>query len=141
MILFMDDEPGRVRPWVVALERAFGAGFVRLVPSAGLVLDELADLPVRSLDLFVCDLMLPTPAQLDDTEAEFGTRTGQRVFERFREKFPDVPAVVLTNARDDALFEQFQGPLNWAYRKRDLVPTELVALARRLGVRNPDHEP
>ncbi len=136
MILFVDDEGRRVAPWLEALEEAFGPVRLCVDPDAALVLLE-AD-PRPEVRLLVWDLMMPTSGagRLTDEETEYGTRTGVAVHRRFRELYPDRPAILLTNVRDDALiarYDQPDGP-DRAGRKRHLVPSKLVALAEELGV-------
>ena len=129
MILFVDDEPLRIRPWVKACEDAFN----RHVELSTRVEDALDLFEAgAAIDLLVWDLMMPR-GPFGDPDTEYGTRTGLLLLARFRESYLDNPAILLTNVRDDALFSRL-GELEHVHvgRKRDLGPTELVEIARRL---------
>lgn len=133
MILLVDDERGRIEPWYEALREAFGD--VRVCERVGEALAIMSAEPRPRIDLLVWDLMMPVEA-VSEIEAAYGTRTGRVVHSRFRQLYPDKPAVLLTNARDDVLFGQITSasPLDLAGRKRDVTPNRLVELARKLGV-------
>jgi CheY-like chemotaxis protein len=135
MILFFDDEPVHMELWREELEREFGE--VRMITMAGELLSFLEEDPPPSLDLFVFESMAPTPPSFDDARTEYGTRTGVSLFDLFRARYPEVPAILLTNVRDDPLLRRFNDPARrlGSGRKRDLGPKNLVKLARALGVK------
>lgn len=132
LILFVDDEPRRVAPWVDALREAFGT--VEFRGGVGAALSFLDEDP-RPVDLLVWDMMMPTEAGMTDEQTAYGTRTGRVVHARFRQRHSEKPAILLTNARDDGLFAEVRRGLHdHAGRKRDLTPSKLVDLVASLGL-------
>lgn len=128
MILFIDNEEARTRPWVDELREA------------GLQVEVLAsaDDARRALDAadppqcVVLDLMIPADGEVPDRETAYGTRTGLWLLQRFRETHARVPVVVLTNV-DDPGVEDAVTDLDAVYqRKRDCGPARLVELIRSL---------
>ncbi len=133
MILVVDDEPRRVAAWVDELREAFGR--VEVCPSASEALARIRAAGPGEIRLLVWDLMMPVDDSLTDEETQYGTRTGLVVYKCFRERFPRTPAILLTNVRDDALFRDYEHkPHDHAGRKFELLPTQLVEIARSLGV-------
>ncbi len=128
MILFIDDEKARTRPWIDELTEA---GFQVQVLSS-------ADAARRALDAaeppqcVVLDLMIPADGEVPDRETAYGTRTGLWLLQRFRKIHAQVPVVVLTNV-DDPGVEEAVTSLGAVYRrKRDCGPGKLVELIRSL---------
>jgi len=101
MILFIDNEEARTRPWVDELTEA------------GLQVEVLssADDARRALDAadppqcVVLDLMIPADGEVPDRETAYGTRTGLWLLQRFRRIHAEVPVVVLTNVDDPGVEE------------------------------------
>ena len=128
MILFIDNEEFRTRPWIEELQEA---GLqVSLISSA--------DAARRALDApdppqgIVLDLMIPADGNVPDRATSYGTRTGLWLLQRFRETHARVPVVVLTNVDDPGVEEAVTG-LGAVYRrKRDCGPARLVELIRSL---------
>ncbi len=128
MILFIDDERTRIRPWVDELDEA---GFEIEVLSS-------ADAARQALDTatptqcIILDVMIPADGKVPNRETGYGTRTGLWLLEGFRERHPQVPAVVLTNVDDPGVKEAVTD-LNAEYRrKRDCGPAKLLELIRSL---------
>lgn len=132
MILFVDNEPVRIAPWVRAFEAAFGE--VKLITDAQQAIAFLESEPRPPVDLLVWDLMMPTTGRLTDEETALGTRTGLVVHRVFRSRYPKVPAILLTNVRDDALLARYDSATDRAGRKDRLTPRPAIALAREMGV-------
>lgn len=137
MILFVDDEPVRMRPWTYALE---AAGYEVLV------VDDAAQ-AIRAfhrddLDFVFLDLMMPTSGDLDDQETEYGTRTGLVLLRQLRDAQRQVGAALLTHAGVSVLTNvgepdliDVAAALGATYhRKRDLTPNKLVTLLRDKGI-------
>ncbi len=128
MILFIDDEEARIRPWVDELKEA------------GLEVEVLssADAARQALDAadppqcVVLDLMIPADGEVPDRETGYGTRTGLWLLKRFRELHPGVPVVVFTNVDDPGVEEAVTGLSAVYRRKRDCGPAKLVELIRSL---------
>lgn len=131
MILFIDDEEARTRPWVEELREAdFEVEVLSSADEARRALE--APGPARCV---VLDLMIPADGKVPDRETAYGTRTGLWLLRRFRETHAEVPVVVLTNV-DDPGVEDAVLDLGASYRrKRDCGPTSLVELIRSLTSR------
>ena len=129
MILFIDNEEARTRPWVDALREAgFEVEFLTSADAARQTLDA-ADPPPLCV---VLDLMIPADGEVPDRETSYGTRTGLWLLQRFRERNSQVPVVMLTNV-DDPSVEDAVRDLDAVYqRKRDCGPAKLVELIRSL---------
>lgn len=128
MILFVDNEEARTRPWVDELREA---GLqVEVLSSADDARRELdADEPPQCV---VLDLMIPADGEVPDRETAYGTRTGLWLLQRFRKTHAQIPVVVLTNV-DDPGVEEAVVDLDAVYRrKRECGPTRLVKLIRSL---------
>ncbi len=128
MILFIDNEEARTRPWGDELREA------------GLQVEVLssADEARRALDAadppqcVVLDLMIPADGEVPDRETAYGTRTGLWLLERFRETHAQVPVVVLTNVDDPGVEEAVIGLGAIYQRKRDCGPAKLLELISSL---------
>ncbi len=129
MILFIDDERARIRPWVDELREA---GLeVEVLASADVARQALdaAEAPPQGV---VLDLMIPADGEVPDRDTGYGTRTGLWLLQRFRERHPEVPVVVLTNVDDPGVAEAV-AKLDADYRlKRDCGPAGLLELIRSL---------
>ncbi len=128
MILFIDNEEARTRPWVDELREA---GLeVKVLSSADEARQALdaADPP----QCVVLDLMIPADGEVPDRETAYGTRTGLWLLRRFRKLHARVPVVVLTNVDDPGVEEAVTGFAAVYRRKRDCGPARLVELIRSL---------
>lgn len=124
MILFVDDEPIRMKPWTEALRR--DVGDVRVCRTAQEALAALSEAVEPTF--VVLDVMMPTTGDLDDTRTEFGTRTGLVLLGRIRSRFPTVPILVLTQVQDREVAQEVRRYDGVEFfLKGDLLPTELVA--------------
>jgi len=129
MILFIDDEEARSRPWVEQLKDDGQA--VRALTSA----DE-ARQAFESLDsevkCIVLDLMIPADGEVPDRETGYGTRTGLWLLQRLRDHNNPTPVIVLSNV-DDPGVEDAVTKLEGVYqRKRSCGPVKLAALVQDL---------
>jgi DNA-binding response OmpR family regulator len=117
-ILWVDDEPRYIGAFIEAFEEdpRFDLRFARSVDEALALLREDRDfLP----DLLICDSVMP----------EEGRRTGNVFFEMFRQRHPDVPAILFTNVTNAEYLTRVDCPEDnsWAVRKSALHPEELVS--------------
>ncbi len=129
MILIIDDERARIRPWVDELREA--GMEVEVLASADVARQALdaADPPPQCV---VLDLMIPADGEVPDRDTGYGTRTGLWLLQRYRERHSEVPVVVLTNVDDPGVAEAVQ-ELDAVYRrKRDCGPAGLLELIRSL---------
>lgn len=128
MILFIDNEEARTRPWVDEL-REDGLE-VWFISSADAALTAL-----RAADPASCvvlDVMIPADGEVPDRETAYGTRTGIWLLEELRKCHDQVPVVVLTNVDDPGVKETVNS-LGARYRqKRKCGPTALLNLVRSL---------
>ncbi len=128
MILFIDDEEARTRPWVEQLREAgFEVEVLSSADEARRAL-EAADPP----QCVVLDLMIPADGEVPDRETGYGTRTGLWLLQRFRESHAQAPVVVLTNVDDPGVEDAVIGLAAVYRRKRDCGPARLVELIRSL---------
>lgn len=128
MILFIDNEEARMRPWVEELREAgLQVKFISSADAARQAL-EAADPPQG----VVLDLMIPADGEIPDRETGYGTRTGLWLLERFREHHTQVPVVMLTNVDDPGVEDAVLGLGATYRRKRDCGPAKLVELIRSL---------
>ncbi len=128
MILFIDDEEARTRPWVDELREAGLQVEVLSSADAARRALEAADPP----QCVVLDLMIPADGEVPDRETAYGTRTGLWLLRRFRESHAQAPVVVLTNVDDPGVEEAVIGFAAVYRRKRDCGPARLVELIRSL---------
>ncbi len=128
MILFIDDEKARIRPWVDELrEASFQVEVISSADAARQAL-EATDPP----QCVVLDLMIPADGEVPDRETAYGTRTGLWLLKRFRDTHAQAPVVVLTNVDDPGVHGALID-LGAVYRrKRDCGPASLVKLIRSL---------
>lgn len=137
MILFVDDEPGAMRPWITELRAALDGCEVVVAAGVAEAL-KVAELKRGAVEVVVMDLQMPVDGPIEAERADFGQLTGIPLRDVLREKLPDVPAVFLTNRLDEPLLAALRGKGDLAYRKRNQRPKELVNTIRSLRSRSPD---
>ena len=131
MIVFIDDEPDRIEPWIARTRQELGTDPL-VLPSADKAQAWICRSAGLEIDLLVCDLMLPPTTQMDARRTEFGTRTGLLLVEEFRAIHPAVSVLILTNVLDDALVQRIQDPWIRVARKAEMLPSRFVEAAREL---------
>ncbi len=131
-ILWLDDEFFFLSMFVEAI-REDPEMSLELVSNVDDALSFLEKPNTEKPDLLIWDMILPT-GSLSEVETEKGLRTGQVYFERFREIYPEVPAVLFTNVMVKNRIEQFNNPsqLTWVWRKRDLLPDEFLMIIKNI---------
>ncbi len=131
MILFIDDEEARTRPWVEQLQDA--GHKVRVLTSADEARKAL-EAPTPETECIILDLMIPADGQVPDSETGYGTRTGLWLLQILRTNDSETPAIVLSNV-DDPSVEEAATRLGATYqRKRSCRPAKLAALIRDLVI-------
>jgi CheY-like chemotaxis protein len=125
VILFVDDEIYGLDNDVDNLTRA---GFE--VKIAATVDEAMAFLEDRRGDVegIICDIMMPHGAVFTGADTREGLRTGVKLFEWVRARWPETPFVVFTNIlRDKALWERFRREPKCIYvEKKDAVGHDFV---------------
>lgn len=134
-ILVVDNQPGLFAPWIRALKLAYGEANVLVAAGVREALQTAEGLPPGALRLFVLDVMMPAEPPLSPSTTADGVRTGPALRAIFAKnpKFSNVPAIFLTNRADDDLVRSLRVGRDFAARKRDVGPQELVAEALRLA--------
>lgn len=130
MILFIDDEKRYSTIYVEAIEdEGHVVEFQKDVDEAWGFFDANAD----DIDLIVLDIMMSPGSTFGDEDTEGGLRTGLFFYERVREKAPDLPVVILTNASDEELIDRFRGEVRcWFRQKKNYLPFEIAREVRRI---------
>lgn len=125
VILFADDDPWFVEPFVAELGEA---GFEVLEATNGSAVLDLLDR--RTIDLIILDIMMPVGDRLEDPSG--GKRTGVHVAEYIRNKLKStVPIIYFTVVSEPDLvthIESFEKPLG-IYSKvlvKPILPTDLL---------------
>jgi CheY-like chemotaxis protein len=121
----IDDEKRQMDSYRLDLEfRGFEVRFVSDVDEVVRMLGRGGDVP----ELAILDLMMPPGAAFAAADTESGLRTGIRLFEALRERWPKLPVMILTNVTDPDVEGQFQGqPCCWFDHKEDYLPKEYSA--------------
>ena len=97
MILFVDEERNRIKPWVDTVAEAGYA--CRVIPTVDQLFD-LIETSYSEIQAIVLDIMMP-PGRFDLTETDGGLRTGIVVASALKTQLgADFPIVVLS-IRDD----------------------------------------
>ena len=134
MILMLDDELERVKPWVEAMCTAFGSGF-DVLDRVNEFLGKLRDPTFLAPALLILDVGLPTPAakDFDDLKTGYGTRTGAVLFPEIRRRWPSTIVFFLTNVDDAGVKGRLLPQLRENERyldKYETPPTLLVTEVR-----------
>ncbi len=130
MILVLDDEPGRLTPWTKTLKKAY--------PEEVEILRDPEQARERCksghVDLLIWDVMLPTPAEFDEADTDYGSRTGRVVYQALRYHAPQTPSIMFTNVLDEGLWDSLEPRpgLDRRHRKPHTTPAELVETVREL---------
>lgn len=142
MIVVVDDEAIRIKPWLRALHRAFGATQVRHYSDAADAIMAIRD-GRESIDLLIWDVMMPTPRNMTEEETRWSTRTGVAVYHAFCRHHADRPAIALTNVNDEALVRTLERKNHLIARKRSTDGEALVKLVETLldRARPSSHQP
>jgi CheY-like chemotaxis protein len=124
MILFIDDEPDRIQPYVESVKPT-PTRILRSVADVEAYLSELAESP----KCIVLDVMFPSDPGLPGSLTERGMTAGMPLFASLRARFPSVHIVVLTNSSSLAAKEFFRNQDNCSLLyKSDVLPHQFGLL-------------
>lgn len=134
MILFVDDEPRRVKPYIEELELS---GYK--VEFKDNIYDALNFWKERKqdLELIILDIMMPIGDDFDEAaqqESEFGLETGIYFYKKYL-KSQGVPVILFTH-RADAKIPDKEDNLVCLLRKIDYLPHEFVQDAKAVLEKN-----
>jgi CheY-like chemotaxis protein len=131
MILFIDDEPRLIEPYVEAIsEGGFKTRVLTSITEVRTFL-ETYDCDPRCI---VLDIMFPADKNLSHTLSLDGLTAGMPIFASLRSYFPEVPVVIFTNASSTAVRKFFldQKKCSFFY-KTDLLPYELAEVVTAIA--------
>lgn len=130
MILFIDDERRYSTIYVEAIrEEGYAVEYHKNVDEAWEFFDANAD----DIELLVLDIMMPPGSTFSGEDTEKGLRTGLFFYERVREKAPDLPVIILTNASSEDVNDRFiVEELCWFRQKKNFLPFEIARDVRRI---------
>ncbi len=142
MILFVDDEKRGIESYKEELDLQLKESLhTERTEWAGNVDDALLLFEERAaeISLLVLDIMMPPGKSFGMDETQQGRRTGERFYERVRQRAPDLPVMILTNVRDPRVIERFRAEDENKcrfFRKKRVLPFEFAEevlnfLARR----------
>jgi CheY-like chemotaxis protein len=114
MILFVDDEPGKVKSHMEALH--FSGYEVKCVRDVDAALQALS---LERIDLVVLDIMMPYGAAFSGEATTMGTRTGVLLYEHIRQRAPNLPIIVYTNVTDSQVADRFGHESRCWFRRKD----------------------
>lgn len=126
MILFIDDEPRIVEPYIEAIsEKGFEVRVLTSVTEVDAFLEAREHIP----KCIILDIMFPGEGDFSRTLTSDGLTTGMPLFASLRSYFPDVPVIIFTNASSISVKKFFQSQEKCSfYYKTDLLPCELANL-------------
>lgn len=129
MILFVDDEQGRMQSWIDELQLC---GYsVCAVSTADEALRQLES-HKNLIDLVVLDIMMPSGEKLANADTEGGLRTGMKIYEELRRVAPTLRVFVFTNVSDPFVAEKFNHESYCRFlRKKDYLPPEFAEEVRK----------
>lgn len=128
MILFVDDEPRHMSPYVRQLtEAGLQVSFKDTVDEA---LEYIEGNP-SAVSLLVLDIMMPPGRSFDSAQTRYGLDTGIRFYERVRRHSPALPVIILTNVTDERVARRFRAEPNCQFvRKLETEPYQLVEIIK-----------
>ena len=94
----------------------------------------------RQIKLLILDIRMPPGESFEHEQTQRGQRTGVFLYERIRQKAPDLPIMILTVLSGSDLENRFcNEKLCWFYQKKDLLPHELVREVTKVVARCANH--
>jgi len=122
MILFIDDEPDYVKPFLKAFELSGFPVYITTDLDNALTTIESQEDDILAI---ILDIMMP-PGKLFDLEnTDQGLRTGLRLLEHLKEVYEKIPVVILTNLDKSRLGKITHGNC-LIFEKKEITPWELV---------------
>ncbi len=122
MILFIDDEPEYITPYVDAFRlEGFEVQVISDVDVAWHIIRNNKD----SVDAVFLDIMMPPGRLFSGSDTKEGLRTGLNFLHLMKQLDEHIPVICLTNA-DSRSFEKIDHPHCFIYEKKDMDPWQLV---------------
>ena len=122
MILFIDDEPRFIAPYIDAFKLS---QFDVVVKDS---VDEALEFIKKNkddIDVVMLDIMMPPGRILKGSDTKEGLRTGLRFIELMKEIDEQIPIVCLTNA-DSKKFRKIDHSNYLIFEKKEIDPWELL---------------
>lgn len=130
MILFVDDEVRRTEAYRECCEdRGYKVRALSSVDDAWAFIEQKP----QEIDLVILDVMLPTGDRYAQAaEALGGVRTGLSFYRDLRQKYPELPLMILTQSNDREIDATIAAdPQAKLYRKQGVLPTDLPGLIEK----------
>jgi CheY-like chemotaxis protein len=127
-IMFIDDEPRRMKPYVDELEDAGHEVLFR--DDTDEALKTLRG-PSEKFDVVVVDISVAAGIEYKYDDTDNGSRTGIALYDTIKSERPGQKVIVLTNVPDPRLAEHFakeDGSICLFARKPDILPFQLVEM-------------
>ncbi len=122
MVLFIDDEPRFISPFIDAFHfSGFSVQVLTDVDSAWDIIKARTD----EIDAIILDIMMPPGRLLEGYETKEGLRTGLLFLELMKDLDERIPVVCLTNA-DTRLFPKIAHRNHFIFEKKDIDPWQMV---------------
>ena len=130
MILFVEDEGSRVENDIEELR--FCGYEVHLVTSVDQAIKFLEGRR-SEIDGVICDVMMPHDRHFSAKETRDGLRTGVKLFEWVRARWPELPFVIFTNVLSEGLRSRFEDEPSCLYiEKRDFLGNDFIEQVQSL---------
>ena len=130
MILFLDDEEQRMKPYVeMCIFEGLDVKPIFDPEQAWRLLEENAG----EVELLILDVMMPSGDRFDRPRALDGIRTGVVFLEEMRKKWVSLPVLLFTSSNDkhlDAIAQQY--PRTYLERKQAVLPDQLPNLIKSI---------
>jgi DNA-binding response OmpR family regulator len=124
MILFVDDERRYMTAYVEELE---AAGYHVSIKTTIDAAHDYFEEHLPEIKLLILDIMMSPGKTFQDEDTHEGLRTGVNFYERVRDRAPDLPVIILTNADDEELIDRFDAEENCRYRQKEkYMPVEIA---------------
>ena len=123
-VILIDDDHGPMDLYVQALRQS---GFhVEHLDTVSQALDHVVKAN-KPADLYLIDIMMPPEDALTLEESQYGLTSGIVVYRRLRQRFPDVPVIMLTNISNPEILEILPADAHTTKEaKIDVLPFDLV---------------
>lgn len=124
MILFIDDDKYHLKYYIEML--ALSGYETKIIDDIEIGLSWL-DVYFSKIDLLVLDIMMPFNSNIKIPDYNDGLRTGVYIYDNIRQKFPELPIIILTNLHNDDVEIKFSNEHFCKFcHKDDFYPYELV---------------
>jgi CheY-like chemotaxis protein len=128
VILFVDDEIGYTSAYKEELE--LSGYIVRHERSVDHAV-EILERGQEEINLLILDIMMPPGRKFKDEETMDGLRTGEKFYEWVRDRYHELPVIILTNVSDENFSLRFDYDIQCMFtRKIDINPDQLLNCVR-----------